>query len=926
MRDIYLETNKFYTIPSYKEYHLAKTAHIKANHPQYDTIQTNEKWNLLITELMSSLEQKHIPSGMQASEFKTRLAGFKTRRETTADSPTNLSLKQLVNYFEEFNFLYKTTNALYKLTDAAKKDLLESISEGMGVCETGLNGRLYTALQVHQKESDWIQNELVKARCATLRLLHTAYGGTNPHSVHTYNTLVQLANDAQLGIPQKEEVVDAYASIVDFPAVQTFFNAQYPSMFASYENDIEDCLTNHYLSEFSSFLGIDNVAWANHTITMDFRKTQDITLSIKTYFEGVAAEDNILRVLGGDDEGNDLNYVLNSRQDVAKEIKSLVRKKLITEQYLVSLDQIEEDPTLRQHLRLKNGIELDDLIKLYKALKNGELQPILDSLEQNPLMLLSYPELISGICSNGAILSTIPRWLRCDTRFIDASMTALDQLLCEAINENNAEAIENLTEQVLYLIRTEYGYLETLSPPVFANRLVAEKLIKKNSLLFGYLDTSLQADFALLEKAVFPPFFDEYDDHLFWIDKIALEYSTIYQMLPEDFRGSYDLYFLEGTIYRQTMDDFLKVQALVTLLTHSKINISTFLEHVNCLSPEQLLDVIRYRNEKQLPPLPFFDNHQDLEQFSQELSNQLGDVDWSADYLSIKRKACETENFKFMRDPWALKNAVTFLSKTDGWFAGFNQYQRYQTSSERLWAILMEIMRVLLKLFKSIVKIGLSIASAYYLIPFVSELISIILLPVLKIVLSLWLLNYFIESPLLKTIYGFMWDVITFDTVLYIEAVKITLSESWLCITTVLDNVSLFTALLDVISRLFSYFTNKNEHLGETLEETCENIVIRLDGINEASAQGKTEVLRELLTQIKTDEEGIFKERLCKKYPINYQGQTHQVSFQETASIRRGHHCVFKLSERPEGRGFFSRRTTTEALLETVEPSLSLAL
>jgi len=922
MRDIYLETNRFYTIPSFKEYHLAKTAHINANHPQYDTKQTNEKWNLLITELMNSLEQKHIPNGMWALDFKNRLASFKTRRETTPPSPTNLSLEKLVNYFEEFNFLYRTTNPCYKLTDAAKKDLLQSISEGMGVCETGLNGRLYTALQVHQKETDWIQNELVKARCVTLGLLHTAYGvgsGDN-HNVHTYNVLVQLANGAQLGIPQKEEVVDAYASIVNFQAVQAFFNAQYPTMFASYENNIEDCLTNHYLSELANTLGIDNVAWTHHTITMNYQQIRDINLSIQAYFQ----EEIDLYKIGDDDDNNDENYVLKPKQEVAKEIKSLVRKKLIADRYLISLDQIVEDPSLHQQVRLKNGMVLDDLISLYRALKNHEPQQILDSLEQNPLMLLRYPELISKICSNSAILSAIPRWLRCDSRFMDASMTALDQLLCEAINENDEEAIENLTQAVLYLIRSEYGYLGQLSQPVFANRLVAEKLIKKNNLLLGFRDTALQADFAQ----------DEEDDR-------SSAHSCIYQKLPQDFIGRYDVFFKKGQFYHEIMTDFLKVQAIAELLSPKKISISTFLEHVNYLSPDQVLAVIRYRQEKQQPPLPFFDDHRDLEKFIQEIEIQLEDTDWSKSYLSIKRRACEKEDFKFM-DPWAKKNVVTFLAKTDGWFAGFNQYQVYQTSYERLWTTLMDMAGVLLKLVVPIVTIGMTIANITWLfVPnialmsaFISQFsgyIIPIILAAISISLSIdltTLLKLYIDASQIPLVMNILDNIILgiFLGAISFALIYIIMDQSKDIFKTIIDNMGSFTIFLDVISRAFSHFTKKNPCHDDTLEDTCENIVIRLDGINEASAQGKAEVLRELLTQIKTDEEGTFKERLCKKYPINYQGQTHQVSFQETASIRRGHHCAFKLSERPGGMGFFSRRTTTEALLETVEPSLSLAL
>ena len=203
MPHVYIQTNKFYTTPRYEDYHLAKKGHLQAIDPQYDTKQTGAKWPLVIGQLSASLNQQHMPDGVQVEAFQRALAKFKIKREGTSVSHFNLSLTQCVNYFEEFTFLYNTTDPLYKLTDAAKKDLLQSIHEAMDKCETGLNGRLYTALQAHQKESDWIQNELVKARCETLRILHNQSGSQD---VHAYNTLVQMANNADLGIPKKEEI------------------------------------------------------------------------------------------------------------------------------------------------------------------------------------------------------------------------------------------------------------------------------------------------------------------------------------------------------------------------------------------------------------------------------------------------------------------------------------------------------------------------------------------------------------------------------------------------------------------------------------------------------------------------------------------------------------------------------------------------
>ena len=134
MRNIYLQTNKFYTTPTFEDYHQAKKQHLQAINPQYDTKQTRQKWTLLMAQLTNSLSLEHMPPNLQVDLFKTKLDEFKIKREGTSNSRFNLSLTQCVNYFEEFSFLYNTQDPRYKLTDAAKKDLLQSIYAAMGVC------------------------------------------------------------------------------------------------------------------------------------------------------------------------------------------------------------------------------------------------------------------------------------------------------------------------------------------------------------------------------------------------------------------------------------------------------------------------------------------------------------------------------------------------------------------------------------------------------------------------------------------------------------------------------------------------------------------------------------------------------------------------------------------------------------------------
>lgn len=927
MRHVYISTNKFYTTPTYEDYHLAKNAYLQAMSHQYNAEQTGAKWPIIITQLANSLNQQHMPNGVQIGAFQQSLAAFKTKREGTSVSYFNLSLTQCVNYFEEFTFLYNTSDPRYKLTNAAKIDLLKSINEAMSVCETGLNGRLYTALQAHQKESDWIQNELVKARCETLRMLHNQFGDQD---IHSYNMLVNMANKAQLGIPKKEEILDIHAGMVDSARLEAYFNKHYPALFATYEKEIEDNLTNHYLSELATTLGVNNTDWAAGTVTLPCVKTTDISGSITAYFQGVPT-DGILYELGELSEDY-TEYTLKSKSDVAKIIKGLVAQKLIADKYVVTLNQIADDRKAYPDLRLKKGVVLDELIKLHQALKQNDVQQVQDKLQQNPGILISYPDLvISHIQDKPGILSSVPQWLKADTRFVDSSMVILNQLLCKAISENNDEAIRNLTAQVLNLIQSEYGYVQQLSEPVLKNQLVATLLVEKNSLLFGYLDKSLQNNPQLQAHVNRQDPFGAYakPEITNWSGIIVAAYFNARKSLPVIYENEHGLAAPKAnTPCHQSTANFLRIKAFIALLTPGAITQREFFAHVNDLNPSLLLEVISYRRSMNFPPLGFFDNDKtckDLEKFNLELTTRLA-PDWSQDYLSVKRRACEQENFAFIHNPYAVKNAVTYLSKTDNWFAGFNQYHVYQSSKERLWARLAPMHALLLPT----IKIGVSVAIIWYVVPVLTAIVDLYFIQGLLTYLSLGLLNVFLKSRLVATFNEIIGKAIWLDCDLYFAAIKTIIHQSLFIIRSLAEALDGGLALLEVIFNAFFYFTskNRNEHIAETLEDTCENIVIRLDGINEASAQGKGELLRGLLTQVKAEinaEPGhSFKKRLDKKYPITYQGREHNVSFSEVASKRRAHYGEFKLNDQPDRLRFFSGRTTTDALLAAVEPDLGM--
>lgn len=491
--NVYLPTDKFYSIPKYEDYTQAKNKHLQNLGENYQTHDVKAKWPLLMTAFSEALQVDDMPANLSVVEFKRRLAEFKSKRENTSISLFNLSLAQCGNYFEEFYFLYTTTDPRYQLTPAAKKALLNSIKEAIGTCETGINGRFYTALQDHKKDSDWIQNELSKARCETLHQLHHQYGGED---VHTYNKLVALANQDNLGIATKEEILDIHAGMVDSSAVKAFFYKHYPTLFETYEKETIDNLTNHYLSELASTLEIDSADWDAGELDIPLARVGELTIALNSSLNGhfdnvdtTCIVDSLLEVSEDFTE-----FTLKKKQDVAPIIKRLVTAKLLADQYYVSLDAVADNREGHQHIRMKKGVVLDDLIKMHQTLKQNNTPDIQKALSRDTSILMHYPELIlSHIKSNAALLSKIPHWLKTDTRFVDAAILTLDEMLCEAITAHHHEEITNLTTQILNLIQSETAYIEALSLSVRTHPLVESRLPKTNNVAFDWQKANIDA-------------------------------------------------------------------------------------------------------------------------------------------------------------------------------------------------------------------------------------------------------------------------------------------------------------------------------------------------------------------------------------------------------------------------------------------------
>ncbi|MDF1683932.1 MAG: hypothetical protein P1U36_04660 [Legionellaceae bacterium] len=845
----YLPTDKYYSAPEYDVYDLAKNKHLENLGEAYPALNTQEKWSVLMTTFTRALDNQ---------ELIEQLNTFKTQREEMPDSKNSLNLEQCVGYFEDFCFLYTTSESDYQLTPASKKMLLTAIKESIGECETGINSQFYTVLQAYKKDNDWIKDELSKTRCSIIRQLQTQYLShqqqlDNGHNVHTLNILITAAKQEQLGINTQEEISDVWEFLFNKRTINAFFQEHYPTLFRSYEQQSIDTLTNYYLDELAFRLdlenleNLDNTDWAAGELIIPLAKTVNIQKSIEGHFQGL----NITGVVDslGKESDDRINFILKTKQDVAHIIKHLVTEKLLIDQYCVRIDDVEENSDDLPDIRLQKGIKKDDLLAVYRAFEQQDQHVMHETLKQHVSILACYPELaLSQLHKNPTLISAFPIELKNDTRFTDAAFSSLNKSLDEAVAQNHEQAINQLTTQLLNLIKYETGYLHDLPESVRTHHLIASRLP---------------------------------------------------QNLPANFNWQKE-----------------------------RIGIQAFMTHVHQLNPALLLEIIEQRKQAHLSPLPFFEHDRaihDLKTYHDELNTELA-PQWDQSYLSIRRRACNQEDLAYLINPHDKKNAATYLAQTNTWFTGFTQYHAYQTSFEKLWLELCLIAQACSKLAWSI----LITYMAYWAFVNITPMITLLIQPHfwLLIISSLVLLrtasaiNSTSLAAVATTIFlvaWLHWAAWLVSGLIVAIAVRACAGNAYPVAEAICAALS--TSFHDITIMLSSLWVNANRN--NTLENASENMLVRLDSIDKASAQEKSDVLRTLLSQVKadvSDETGhTFAELLKHKYRIFHHGDAHEVSFSDVSRMRRSSSDEFQLEETSSCMGFFSGRTSSEALMATAE-------
>lgn len=744
-----IPTQKLYQAVSLEAYQHEQQTYIKrifgdAYHDKSD----KDKWCIIMDAFSSAAPHK-----------AETLQRFCRSRNDSHDNENNLALDQCIDYFEHFYFLYTTDNPDFQLTDSQKTRLVELIEEAIGTCETGKNMRFHQALQEFSRDGDWVLNELTQHRYQILLRMHDAYNAEHGvpaiMGVHTLNALLRIADEADLGIPQAQEVRDVYLDPSSYTQIKAYFDAHYQAFFSEYEQNAIENLTLHLLLEFKdkhdlfAEAGFDD--WYNPKSGSEFHIPYDkVTLFREFITSRFALPEGEINLLEVGEFSEDYTYFqLNEKNAFKQVLQKWVAKKLMQEGYLLSIASLK--PEDKAHVRdpdlQKNW---DSMVKLSQALQTPETS--FDSLnlllKEHASFIAQHPGvLLNGIQRHPKIILCLPSTLKANPCFIEPVLECLDQLLLETIDLDDSLAFKENRDALLSLVQYESQYTQHLSARVLNHPDIAEKLLEKDGLMLRRLSDESRDHEDIVEAAIrqnpYALFYasvrlKNHTDFLKIVgSKLKLErdeaienfahyckalerhYKQKRALLPAEIQHHCDVLSYPGTA--DTQNDIAIMQRIdaVHTLLNPEVSIRDVMQSTKAISPALLLKIVHYRQSNSLKPLPFSLKPSAIERFIRELESHptyRAHDDWH----TIRKN--HIERYGINRD--ADKSPMDFIVQTNHWFIAMVRYETSVSGRFNSWGkvigLTKDFLKALLFLCSSVAKILAIIALAAYLttIPF----------------------------------------------------------------------------------------------------------------------------------------------------------------------------------------------------------------
>lgn len=839
----FLLSKKVYNLPQLDSYQKQKKECLNQYFNNYDGFSIPQRWNILIEGFCQNIQNQHLPS----PHFVNELHEFKNRRQDSIANIFNLSLEQCLKYFEDFFFLYVNDDVFYQLNSESKKKLLFSIKQAFQVCETGINGRFYTALQDYQKEHNWIVNILVKSRCNIIHMLQAKYESQhrilNGMSVHVYDYFIKLANQKGFGIPVYEDIVDLYAGNFNKIQLENFFEQEYPEKVKQYQNEIPLYLLQDLIEGLIEIISIENKTWdAEFEVHLPACFISNLTEFLSGRFQ--VSSQRIAQLADTLCRMNEdyTALILKDKNTVQLHLKKFLIEFLIENQYFLSIENIKNNSELNSQVILPPDTNVQDIVELYDALKNFDETVIKKLALKNGQF---FELIIESMINHPSIYKFIPYYLKNDARFINASIEQMEVALILAIDEGDNCRIMGLLDLMQELISGEIAYL-------------------------------IHVDYRIFQHPEFTKRFH---------------------------------------------DSFHNNESIISILL-DKQRISSFelMHALNFLSLQDLLQINNERLSLRKTAIPFVQqNKPHIENFLNEIKTLIPQAE-NIDTLSLKRMACEMENFKFAHQYFYNKTAVTFLAKNKNIYAAFIEYQNYQISLEKMIYLLSSFGYHLIQLGLNFLEALIYLLLIIYIILTIVFIMRYHFFYVLVLILVCYGLADLLNNSFLETVCEFFCRLFALD----IELFGSLFSRFFLVAFNrgLQDLSQVIMHVIEMVNILFLYMNTSDVLKANNLQDACENTILRLEMKDEPSASQKASVLRDLYQKMNNDEGGILS-NLDKPYLIEFQKKEYYLSFKQASSISRQSTNEWSIHKPGLVTGLFRSTTSSRIISKSLDYVIS---
>jgi len=951
-----IATKKLYQGMSIDEYNAALRIHINNLAPNYEQKSDGEKWDIINNRFIAIC-----PPG---KDYEEKFKKFQSSRKNTNTGLMSISLKASLMYFENFYFLYTTTDPHFKLTDEQKRLLLEEISDSMvGICETGISARFERSLQQYRTDLDWVRNALTKSRYLLVQEIQDRYNTIKriPDSLRTHvlKLMTQLAINRDLGIKTDHNIQDVYINLINVSDITKYFDQNYPQVFTKeYEEKILEILTNDLVFQIQE-LHLPNWAMNDSAISEDRMSEFRDFINNRIGLEGVNAMEEL-----GDFSENYKEFILKKKEEVIPIIRDFIKEKLVREKYYVPFKDLKiANFDLISQLCLKKGVKVEALLELNEAIINykTEDEPNLSILiEKHANILLQYPSIIlMHIDRHPNLLTLIPNSLKFNAYFIEETITAITSNITLAIRTNNAELQQELQRHLLIIAKFNGGCLANISKD-FLNEIdldFAKSLLKIDSNLFSEFTDKLKTNDEIIAAAInqnsyaylyVPKATDEE-----FITTIEIAFIEAQDKLPDEFKALFSkddvLNINSKEKAKELISSIEKMHAIDSLLVNEKLNFVKVAEKAQVLNPSLLVKIINQRKKDNLPPLPFCNDINAINKFNNELNEQ--DIfNWDKGVWHIKKQAAEfNRNYLGVNESYN-KTAVSYVLKNDLWLVALVKFQGSNFGTfknlKQFWLQLEQTLKALFDLFYTLVKL-----SIYITIAILASVACDFFRDFIPEIFLIGILAYNIFSSIREPNGNLNPLTLLFNSafMFYFLDISIAIQIAWVGFTDLNRLVGLtvtaFNSIANLSSRLFKTIFS-NEDLNNinkqslSIRTICEESILRLKVKDALSAEKKALALELIFNKINEEiniekdagnilpenEEKELARRLKLPYEILFNGELITASFYQVAAISRVGESKFEIPKNssPAKVGFF--KTTTMSILPKIQELDNIAL